>query len=395
MSTVPASVLLVTPRWVRDGGVAAHVRASAELLANSGVSVSVMAAQVDGAQDVRGVSVHHSPSLFDERATANDRFAAALASTPDVIHLHQVDDPQIVSALRASAPVVLSAHAYTACTSGVYYFAPGQECTRSHGIGCVAQLALRGCAHTRHPQTLPVKYRNATRGREALGRADLVISYSKAVDRHLAANGLRQRRVIPLFATVAPREGTGHATRRRVLFAGRIVAAKGVDVLLRAAREVDGEFVICGDGRRLGEMRRLADRLGIGERVSFPGWLDAGDLAQELADASVVTMPSLWPEPFGLVGIEAFAAGRPVVASATGGIVEWLQDGVNGLSVPPGDTGALARALTELLGDPERQRTMGAAGKLTVQERFSPARHVTALLDAYGTAIAGWDGSRI
>ena len=54
-------------------------------------------------------------------------------------------------------------------------------------------------------------------------------------------------------------------------------------------------------------------------------------------------MPSLWPEPFGLVGIEALAAGRPVVASATGGIGDWLEDGVGGLMVPPGDPGALAR----------------------------------------------------
>src|SRR4029078_4054853 len=104
---------------------------------------------------------------------------------------------------------------------------------------------------------------------------------------------------------------SGHAGRRRVLFAGRIVEPKGVRVLIRAAREVDAEFVICGDGWRLEEMRRFAQRSGVASRVTFTGWLGGGALAHELAEASIVVLPSVWPEPFGLVGIEAFMAGRP------------------------------------------------------------------------------------
>jgi glycosyltransferase involved in cell wall biosynthesis len=94
----------------------------------------------------------------------------------------------------------------------------------------------------------------------------------------------------------------------------------------------------------------------------------------------------VWPEPFGLVGIEGFAAGRPAVASATGGTADWLQDGVSGLLVRPGDAGALARALNELLDDPERQREMGEAGRAHVDANFSPDRHLSVLLDAYRAA---------
>jgi type III pantothenate kinase len=133
-------------------------------------------------------------------------------------------------------------------------------------------------------------------------------------------------------------------------------------------------------------MRALAARLGVAVRVVFTGWLGPDELSQQLADASVVVMPSLWPEPFGLVGIEAFAAGRPAVASATGGIGDWLTDGVSGLAVPPADEVALAGALRELLGDAERQRQMGRAGRDTVQERFTREHHVAALLDAYAAA---------
>jgi glycosyltransferase involved in cell wall biosynthesis len=178
------------------------------------------------------------------------------------------------------------------------------------------------------------------------------------------------------------------------VFAGRLVLPKGVRVLIRAASEVDADFVICGDGWRLAEMRRLAERLGVQERVRFTGWLGSEDLARELAEASVVTMPSIWPEPFGLVGIEAFAAGRPVVASATGGVSDWLQDGVNGLAVEPGDAHALARALGELLADPARQEAMGAAGREMAAARFSPECHVAALREAYRSARASWESGR-
>ena len=197
--------------------------------------------------------------------------------------------------------------------------------------------------------------------------------------------------MVPLFTTVTPAVGSGHEARRRVVFAGRVVAPKGVGVLIRAAAEVDAEFVICGDGWRLNEMRALARELGVEQRVSFKGWLDTDELARELAEASVVAMPSVWPEPFGLVGIEAFAAGRPVVASATGGIEDWLEDGVNGLSVEPGDAHALARALRELLDDPARQQAMGAAGQRMAAAKFCPERHVAALSEAYLSAREIWE----
>ncbi|HWX44902.1 MAG TPA: glycosyltransferase family 4 protein [Solirubrobacteraceae bacterium] len=389
----PPTVLLVAQLWGRDGGVAAHVMASATLLAQHGVDVQVLVAEVQPDEGTPGVTVHRRPELFDARAPMQARLGESLAANPTVIHFHRRADAGLVDALRRHAPVVFSAHGYAACTSGTYFFAPGQECTRAHGLGCAFNLTVRGCAHTHHLKPFPAKYREATQGLQTLGRADLVLAYSSSIDRHLAANGLERRRVIPLFATMAPKVGSGHAARRRVVFAGRVAGPKGPGVLIHAAREVDAEFVICGEGRQLEMMRALARRLGVERRVRFKGWLNPDALAQELADASVVAMPSRWPEPFGLVGIEALAAGRPVVASATGGILDWLQDGVNGLSVRPGDARDLARALNELLADPQRQSAMGTAGREMVGARFSPERHLAALLEAYRTARSTWRSS--
>jgi glycosyltransferase involved in cell wall biosynthesis len=362
------------------------------------------------------VNIVHSPELFNRQADPSVRVGEALASAPSVIHIHQVDHPELVDFLRAYAPVLISAHAYTACPSGHYYFQPGQPCTRAHGPMCVPNMLFGGCTHRRDPRGLRTKYERAGRGLQALRRADLAIAYSSSVDRHLAVNGVTRRVIVPLFSTLpivrstqtagteasdaqtggaktsttrisTAQTGPARASSRRVLFAGRIVRPKGAHILVRAAREVDAELVICGEGRRLADLRQLARDLGIAQRVDFRGWLTAEELADELALASIIAIPSLWPEPLGLVGIEAFAAGRPVVASATGGVTDWLQHGVNGLLVAPGDVAALGRALNELLDDPRRRQTMGAAGRELVESRFSRERHVAALLDAYRTVL--------
>jgi glycosyltransferase involved in cell wall biosynthesis len=389
----PRSVLLVTPRWARDGGVGAHVIVSAALLAGQGIDVRALVARIDSSERTEGVTLISRPELFKRDAPIELRLGDALASEPAVIHVHQVDEPELVEAMRVVSPVVVSAHGYNACTSGVYHFGPGEECTRGHGHGCVPNLLARGCAHVRNPLPLPSMYRDTTRSLETLRQADLAVSYSSSVDRHLARNGLTRRAIVPYFPTLVPRPGSGHATRRRVVFGGRIVPPKGVDVLIRAARDVDAEFVVCGDGQRLESMRRLARRLGVERRVSFKGWLDAGPLAEELANASIVVVPSVWPEPFGLVGIEGFSAGRPAVASDTGGIPDWLDDGVSGTLVPAGDHRRLAVALNELLADPQRQSAMGEAGRAAVDMRFSPGRHLELLLAAYRRAVAGWPGA--
>ena len=383
-------VLLVTPRWRRDGGVATHVMASAAALAAHGVEVHVLAAVIEPDERVAGITFHHSPDLYDGDVSPQQRVDAAMSCSPRIVQFHQFEDADVASHIQRSAPLIVSVHGYSACTSAVHYFRPGHECDRPHGAGCVPNLVARGCAHTRNPSWLPGSFQRATRSVKLLRQADLVISYSSVIDRHLLANGILRRARAPLFSTLPPATVAGER-RRRVVFAGRVVRPKGVHVLLRAASMLDAELVICGDGRDLDSLRSLARRLGMRDRVSFRGWLAPAALASELADAQVVAIPSVWPEPFGLVGIEAFALGTPVVASHTGGIGDWLEHGVSGLTVAPADASALADALRELLGDPERARAMGAAGRASAASRFTPAHHVSALLAAFSSARAGWE----
>jgi glycosyltransferase involved in cell wall biosynthesis len=391
--SAPRSVLIVMPRWVRDGGVGAHLMRSAVALAQEGLRVSVLVARIESDERFEGVELHHSPQLYKTDAM-EPRFGAALGDEPDVVHLNQLDDPAVVDHLRERAAVVISAHGYLACASGVHYFRPGQGCERAHGPGCLPNLLIRGCAHRWDVRAYPADYRQAGRALEALRRADLVVGYSHAMERHLRAAGLERRRVVPYFPTLDVAPAADEPARRKVVFAGRLVAPKGGATLLRAVRDLEAEVVVCGEGPDRPRLERLASRLGIADAVQFRGWLHAHELAGELAQASLVAMPSLWPEPFGLVGIEGFAARRPAVASAVGGIPEWLEHGRSGLTAPAGDAGALAAALRELLDDPERRRAMGAEGEAIVAARYSRRAHLDAVTAAYADARERWMAAR-
>jgi glycosyltransferase involved in cell wall biosynthesis len=104
--------------------------------------------------------------------------------------------------------------------------------------------------------------------------------------------------------------------------------------------------------------------------------------------ASVVVVPSTFRDPCPTVVLEAMAVGRPVVAAASGGIIDMVEDGVTGLLVPPGDPVALARALSTVLEDPERATAMGRAGNTRVQW-FAASAVMARIEEVYAGLIAG------
>jgi glycogen synthase len=157
-----------------------------------------------------------------------------------------------------------------------------------------------------------------------------------------------------------------------------------VHVLLEALARLSGvSAAVAGDGPARAELEELSRDLGLTDRVRFLGWIGQEQRAALLRGSRVFVLPSLWDEPFGIVGVEALGAGLPVVATAAGGIPDWLDDGVTGILVPRGDRDTLARALDRLLQDEPLRRRYASAGPIA-SERFSLARHLDVLLPALG-----------
>jgi glycogen(starch) synthase len=157
----------------------------------------------------------------------------------------------------------------------------------------------------------------------------------------------------------------------RLLYVGRVVPNKGVATAVKSLTRLPDEARLDVDGygppEVLDELAALARRLGVAERVTFTRSPRAA-LADRYHEADVVVFPSEWPEPFGLVPLEAMARGTPVVATGTGGSGEFLHDGVNCLLFPPGDEAALAEAVERLAGDVELRRRIADGGTATAKD---------------------------
>jgi glycosyltransferase involved in cell wall biosynthesis len=193
---------------------------------------------------------------------------------------------------------------------------------------------------------------------------------------------------IPEVGPAAACEETGGGCRprgqRRLLgCVGRLSSEKGFDVAVRALRTLpDCDLVVVGVGPRRGELEALARSLGVAERVSFDGWVPWPWTEHRCFDA--VLVPSRY-EGFGLVAVEAMAAGMPVVASKVAGLAEVVTDGVTGLLVDPDDPAALAGAVRRVLDDADLRGRLVAGGHDEARRRFSASAMVSAyehILDA-------------
>jgi rhamnosyl/mannosyltransferase len=160
---------------------------------------------------------------------------------------------------------------------------------------------------------------------------------------------------------------------RRVLFIGRLVPYKGVDVLIRAMESVNATAFVVGSGPLEGVLREEAERYGVSDRMRFLGSLPDDQVIAHLHSCDVLVLPSVTDaETFGVVQLEAMACGKPVISTALGTGVPWVnQHGKTGLVVPPGDEEALAAALNALVRDSALRRRLGAAGRERVEEQFT------------------------
>jgi glycosyltransferase involved in cell wall biosynthesis len=174
------------------------------------------------------------------------------------------------------------------------------------------------------------------------------------------------------------------------LFAGRIVPDKGLEWLLKALTKTERHIHldIAGDGWNKPSMEKLSQDLGLSDRVTWHGWCDRHQLESLYQQCLAVIFPSLWPEPAGLVTLEAYARYRPVIASAVGGIPEHVQDGKTGILVSPNNVAQLAAAISELAANYGKAKSMGETGQAWYQEEFTLDIHIQRLTKIYAKTIA-------
>jgi glycosyltransferase involved in cell wall biosynthesis len=299
---------------------------------------------------------------------------------PEVVNHHTIGEfsPSIIAACRGRAQI-MSAHGPEDWTLGFLKWTLATA-TRPEGLSAVDRLRYLRLRWVQRP-AYRMQFRHVDR--------------FVAVSRFMAESIVPDAGRIPVFVVpncVEPGFAPGPVTNAdRVLYSGRLERVKGVEFLLEAFRKVLADhpaarLSLAGEGSDRARLEESAADLVAAGSVRFLGWLSREALAEQIAQSSVVVVPSLWPEVFGRVLLDAFATGRPVIASRVGALPELVGED-RGLLVEPGDSTALAGALGELLGDLERLERMGEAAR-AYSERFAIDKVVHELEAHYADAIA-------
>jgi phosphatidyl-myo-inositol alpha-mannosyltransferase len=341
----PVRILLVCPYdWEAPGGVQVHVRQLAAELRARGHRTTILAPGPRPSEDA-GVRIVGRPVRVPYRGTVAPisfspgswrRIRSAMRSfDPDVIHAHEPLTPStsMLAVLAASAPVVATFHASLDRSRLMEFTGPALRQV-SGRIGVAVAVSDAAASFLRRVVRVPVE---------------------------IVPNGVDVR----AFAHPG-RPVQGLPAGPKILWVNRLDPQKGFEIMLRAferlASEVgEAHLLVAGDGRDRALLRSLPRQLR--SRILRLGTVPHEELPRYHATADVFVAPATGQESFGIVLVEAMAAGVPVVASDIAGYREVVRDGVDGLLVPPNDPIALAAAIRRILSEPELAASLKDAGR--------------------------------
>jgi glycosyltransferase involved in cell wall biosynthesis len=336
----------------------------------------------------------------------NARMARQLADLvtehgSDVVHFHNtfpLVSPAAYWAVRArGAAVVQTLHNFRLLCAGATLYREQDE--PGGRVGRVCEDCLGKLLPL--PAVQHACYRGSRAGSAVVASMQvahrLLGSYSRAVDQYIALDESGRQKMIqgglpadrlsvkPNFLVHDPGLGTGDG--HYALFVGRLTPEKGVLTLLDAWAELGHRLPlkVAGDGPLLAEIQRRAAGL---PNVEVLGWQDAGGVGRLMSGATLLVFPSEWYETFGMVLLEAYARGLPVVASDIGALSSLVQDGVTGHRFRPGDPADLARTVSELMAQPDKLAEMRQAARQMYLGHYTAEINAQQQLDVYARALA-------
>lgn len=323
-----------------------------------------------------------------------DMAAVLREHKPDVVHVHNtfplLSDTVLYACRDADVPVVATIHNYRlGCTSGIY-FRDGVVCHDCAG-GALLPGVVHGCYRDSRVASVPLALSVAVHRPAWRSLVSAYIFISAAQRDLLGRIGLPQDRVF-VRHNLIPRRDSRPATREPfVLYSGRLAEVKGLRLLMAAwdryrghADDAGLRLVIAGTGPLDSE---VADWAATRPSVEMLGLVPSGRNADLMSRARAVLVPSVWEEPFGLVVVEAMAAGTPPIATDRGSFVELITHGVDGELFPPDDPAALAAVIAGIAARPAKYEALGDRARDTYEQRFNPEHSLKHLIEIYNFAI--------
>ncbi len=310
---------------------------------------------------------------------------------PDIAHFHNIHGhltTSIIAPLRAlGVPIVWTLHDFRQVCPNTSFLSHGEICERclpDKFYNVVLHRCKKGSLAASFVAMVSMYYERLAR---VPSRVDRFITPSEFLRSKLIEGRFDPERIIAIPNFVDLEHYRNEGEDDYFLYIGRLLYEKGIDVLIRAVAKLEsGRLLIVGEGPAAGELKALANELGT-ERVKFAGYLTGDELRMTIARAQFVVLPSRLYENLPFSIMEAFASGKPVVATDLGGIPEMVEDGVNGFLFPNGDVDALADRISRLLSDPELRARMGAAGREKVERLYNRERHYELISGVYDDVL--------
>lgn len=387
-------VLHINEHLALKGGVETYLLSLLPLLEERGVTAEWMYGRGDhtlwpASHAIEGMG---AVSFKDEDRVQRHVEDRLHAVSPDVVHVHNVQNVGVLKAALGYGPTIVTTHDYRgACPANTFFFRRTQTICSQDGAGlqCVPKTLIKHCV-TPNPRYGRYYYHRARWMMDHADQFERVIAPSQgARRRHEQAGYPSDRlRVLPYFCPVAPLDRPRTVPDVPTLtYMGRVAPNKGVEAFVEAIGQlppaVQGLMVGNFEGTAGDEVRSLARRAGCTDRLTLRPWAQRHEIASILDQTTLFVFPSLWPETLGIVGLEALARGVPVIASDVGGVREWLLDGKTGRLVPPGDPTAIAQAAQRLLADSSMLHQYGQQGIDHIRDRFLPSLHADQLVEIY------------
>lgn len=324
---------------------------------------------------------------------ARKKFAALLdAAKPDLVHIHNIYhqiSPSILPEAKArKVPVVMTAHDYKLIAPSYSLFHDGAICERTKQHKYWEAFKHR-CIKRSYAASALEALEMTLHRRWGLWRdnIDLVIAPSRFVAATLADYGIPAKKIVHVPHFIDAVAWTPWYIGSYALYVGRLSPEKGVDVLIRAAAKAKHIPVrIVGEGPDEARLKKLAEKLGAGN-VDFHGYKKGEALEREYAGARFLVIPSVWYEVAGLIALEAYAAGKPIIASQIGGLAELVKEGETGLFASAGDADGLAARMAELWDNQPRCEEMGHTARRWIETDFTPDRHYKAVMEVYNRLV--------
>lgn len=316
------------------------------------------------------------------------------AVRPDLVHLHNIHhqiSPSIIPLLKKrDLPVVMTLHDYK-LVCPVYILARGgrpcEECAGGKFIRCFRHRCAKDSRGKSLLNTVEMYlHRTVFRLYE---RIDVFISPSRFLKQKMEEMGFSGRIVpLPNFLPAAESSSSDEVPGDGILYFGRLSPEKGLGTLLAAAENSGSSWKIAGDGPMKDALAAQIGRRSL-TNVTLLGHLPREALIPQIRKSAFVVLPSVWYENQPYAVMEAFALGKPVLASRIGGIPELVRDGETGLLFEPGSARDLAEKAAVLLRSPSLVREMGRRARRLVETDFSPAGHYRKLRGIYESVMRG------